>query len=171
MFLHTSACTAILFAVSAVAQKLNPWPQHNWGGSGRHTDSDINTTEEEHFVPADGGGRFSLLFNEYITLSGLYIQSSDDFITDYHVDAVIVADKYTFLQVGRVCGATGNFTFVPLINPENGGPVQSYTLNVVVTGTKEFASTYIINEMWPVFPGDEVFDPENTSPCPPSVSK
>lgn len=170
MFLHTSACTAILFAVSAVAQKLNPWPQKNYGGFGRYTDGDTNTTEEEDYIPAYGGGRFSLLFNNYMTLSGLYIQSSGDFITDYHVSAVI-GDDYAHLEVGRICGATGNFTFVPLINPRDGGPAWSNTLWVDVTGTKENSTTYIINEMWPVFPGDEVFDPENTSPCPAPVSK
>lgn len=171
MFSQTSAYTAILFAVSAVAQKLNPWLQHNYGGFGRYTDGDINTTEEEEYVPAYGGGRFSLLFNHFMTLSGLYIQSSgDDFITDYHAWAVIGED-YAHLDVGRICGATGNFTFVPMVNPRDGGPVNSNTFFVDVIGTKENSSTYVINEMWPVFPGDEVYDPENTSPCPTSVSE
>lgn len=170
MFLHTSACTGILFAVSAVAQKLNPWPQHNYGGFGRYTDGNISTTEEEEYIPEYGGGRFSLLFNNYITLSGLYIQSSGDFITDYHV-AGIIGDDFAHLEVGRICGATGNFTFVPLINPRDGGPPRSNTWFVDVSGTKENATTYVINEMWPVFPGDEVFDPENTSPCPASGSE
>lgn len=168
MFLHTSACTAILSAVSAAAQKLNPWPQHNWGGFGRYTDGDINTSEEQHFVPAYGGGRFALLFKEQMTLSGLYIQSSgDDFITDYHVGAD-PGIGHPLMQVGRICGATGNFTFVPLIDPRDGGPARSWTFFIDVTGTKETSATYVINEMWPVFPGDEVFDPENTSPCPAS---
>lgn len=101
MFLHTSACTAILFAVSAVAQKLNPWPQHNYGGFGRYTDGDITTTKEEEYIPAYGGGRFLLLFNHFMTLSGLYIQSSgDDFITNYHTWAVI-GDNYAHLDVSR----------------------------------------------------------------------
>ncbi|KAG6368860.1 hypothetical protein INS49_003076 [Diaporthe citri] len=170
MFLHTSACTAILLAVSAVAQKLNPWPQHNFGGFGRYTDGDINTTEEKEYNPYDDGGSFSLLFNDYETLSGLYILSpDDDFITDYNV-AGVIGDDYAHLEVGRICGATGNFTFVPLINPRDGAPPRSNTWSIVVTGTEQNSTTYVINEMWPVFPGDEVFDPENTSPCPASGS-
>lgn len=170
MFPHTSACTAILLASSAVAQKLNPWPQHNYGGFGRYTDGDINTSEEKEYNSYDDGGDFPLLFNHRMTLSGLYILSSTDFITDYNVNAVI-GDDYAHLQIGRICGATGNFTFVPLINPRDGGPVWSDTFWLIATGTKQNATTYVISEMWPVFPGDEVFDPENTSPCPESVSE
>jgi hypothetical protein len=171
MFLRTSACTAILFAASAVAQKLNAWPLHNFGGSGNYTDGNINTSEAEEFIPVFGAARFMLLFNNYITLSGLYIQSSGDFITDYHVKAVMGAGDYVSKEVGRVCGATGNFTFVPLVNPKDGGTVQSETLIVDVSRAKDNSSTYVINEIWPVLPGDEVFDPENTSPCPPPVSR
>ncbi|KAH8742994.1 hypothetical protein F5883DRAFT_594444 [Diaporthe sp. PMI_573] len=171
MLPHVPAYTAILLAVSAMAQQLNPWPQKNYGGAGNYTDGNINTIEEEDYIPYYGGGRFSLLFNNFITMSGLYIQSpGDDFITDYKVRAVI-GDDYALLDVGRICGATGNFTFVPLINPRDGLPARSNTWFVDVSGTKENSTTYRINDMWPVFPGDEVFDPENTSPCPATVSK
>lgn len=150
-----------------MAQKLNPWPQQNHGGNGRATDNNIDTTEERSIAPGDSGS-FSLLFNFWINLSGLYIQSSGDFVTDYHVGAVI---GNRFSQVGRLCGATGNFTFVPLVNPEDGGSVFSNTLFVDVIAAKGNSSTAIINEIWPVFPEDEVFDPENTSPCPALLAK
>lgn len=169
MLLSTSGCTAILFAVSAMAQTLNPWPQKNWGGRGLYTDGDINTVEEKDSPDYDGS--FALLFNNWITMSGLYIQSSgDDFITDYKVRAVLGED-FAILEVGRVCGATGNFTFVPLINPRDGKPPRALTWLVEASGTKQNSTTYRINEMWPVFPGDEVVDPENTSPCPAAVSR
>ncbi|KAG8162994.1 hypothetical protein KVR01_007472 [Diaporthe batatas] len=171
MLPNTSACIAILFAgSSAIAQTLNPWPQKNFGGDGNYTDGDVNTIETKDYIPYYGGGSFSLLFNTWITMSGLYIQSpGDDFITDYKVQAVI-GDDYALLDVGRVCGATGNFTFVPLINPRDGQPPRSLTWLVNVSGTRENSTTYRINEMWPVFPGDEVVDPENTSSCPAAVS-
>lgn len=162
----TSASALLALAASGAAQKLNSWPQHNWGGTGAATDGDINTTEVDQIVPGSPG-RFALLFNGWINLSGLYIQSSGDFITNYEVKANIgpfgMVGQYV---VGQVCGATGNFTFVPLVDPTDGAYVRSDTLFVDVTGSKGNSSTAIVNEIWPVFPGDVTFDPENTSPCP-----
>lgn len=165
MVRRLSASSLLLLAASATAQKLNSWPQHNYGGTGLTTDNDINTSEARNIAtgaPAD----FYLLFNFRITLTGFYIQSSGDFITDYDVSALIGdIGLVKWLDVGQVCGATGNFTFVPLIDPEDGGSVRSDTLSISVSGAKGNSSTAIINEIWPVFPGDEIFDPGNTSPC------
>ncbi|KAL1858265.1 hypothetical protein Daus18300_010011 [Diaporthe australafricana] len=161
----SSASSLLLLAASATAQKLNSWPMHNWGGTGRITDNDINTTEERQ-IPGQQA-RYSLLFNGWIRVSGFYIQSSGDFITDYAVTATIgPVGLVQLLDVGQVCGATGNFTFVSLVNPEDGGSVWSDTLFINVNNAKGNSSTAIINEIWPVFPGDDIFDPENTSPCP-----
>ncbi|POS74269.1 hypothetical protein DHEL01_v207332 [Diaporthe helianthi] len=158
-----SALALLPLAASAAAQKLNSWPQRNYGGNGRATDNDINTTEEQKFPTV----RFALLFNSWIKLSGFYIQSSGDFITDYEVTALIgPVGLPRLLDVGQVCGATGNFTFVPLVNPQDGSPVWSDTLFIEVSAARGNSSTAIINEIWPIFPGDEIFDPENTSPCP-----
>lgn len=158
-----SASLAVLpLVASAAAQQLNTWPKKNYGDNGRATDNDINTTEE-YKIPAS----FALLFNSWIKLSGFYIQSSGDFITDYEVKALIGDfGRPQRLVVGKVCGATGNFTFVPLINPQDGSPVWSDTLFIDVSASKGNSSSAVINEIWPVFPGDDVFDPGNTSPCP-----
>lgn len=161
-----SASALLALAASGAAQKLNPWPQHNYGGTGRTTDNDINTAEVTTITPG-GYATYALLFNRWIALSGFYIQSSGDYITDYKVEAIIgpvgLVRRY---YVGQVCGATGNFTFVPLVDPQDGGYVWSDTLSIEVTAAKGNSSTAIINEIWPVFPGDDIVDPENTSPCP-----
>lgn len=161
-----SASALLALAASGAAQKLNAWPKHNYGGNGHTTDNDVNTTEVIK-IPAGGNARYALLFNGWISLSGFYIQSSGDFITDYNVEAIMgpvgLVQSY---DVGQVCGATGNFTFVPLVDPQDGGYVWSDTLFIEVTAAKGNSSTAIINEIWPVFPGDEIVDPENTSPCP-----
>ncbi|KAG6357089.1 hypothetical protein INS49_014966 [Diaporthe citri] len=112
-----------------------------------------NALPSDQHPPPGGNARYALLFNSWIALSGFYIQSSGDFITDYKVEAM-------------VCGATGNFTYVPLVDPQDGDYVWSDTLFIEVTAAKGNSSTAIINEIWPVFPGDDIFDPENTSPCP-----
>ncbi|KAI3399319.1 hypothetical protein diail_7274 [Diaporthe ilicicola] len=157
------ALAFLSLTASAAAQKLNAWPKHNYGDNGLATDGDINTAEAKKFPQA----RFALLFNSWIRLSGFYIQSSGDFITDYDVTAIVGPVGLVYeIDAGRVCGATGNFTFVPLVNPEDGSSVWSDTLFIEVSAAKGNSSTAIINEIWPVFPGDEVFDPENTSPCP-----
>ncbi|KAG8163306.1 hypothetical protein KVR01_006603 [Diaporthe batatas] len=162
-----SAVALLALAASAAAQKLNSWPQHNYGGNGLATDSDTNTVEE-YDIPA----RYALLFNRWISLSGFYIQSSGDFITDYSVTALIGPFGLPqSVDVGRVCGATGNFTYVPLVDPQDGSYVWSDTLFIEVSGAKGNSSTARINEIWPVFPGDEIFDPENTSPCPATATK
>lgn len=162
-----SASTFLFLAASVAAQKLNTWPQHVYGGTGRITDNDIDTVEATTITPG-GSARFALLLNFNIGLSGFYIQSSGDFITDYYVDATVPVDAgiYKSAEVGRVCGATGNFTFVPLANPDTGASLWSATMFVEVTRAEGNSSVAPINEIWPVFPGDDVFDPENTSPCP-----
>lgn len=165
---HLPLASALLaLAASGAAQKLNSWPQHNFGGTGRTTDNDINTTEVTNITPG-GYARYALLFNSWINLSGFYIQSSGDFITDYNVEATVsVAPGIVkSADVGQVCGATGNFTFVPLGNPDTGSYLRSDTIFIEVTRAKGNSSVAIVNEIWPVFPGDDIFDPENTSPCP-----
>lgn len=174
MLPNTSAYTVILFAASAMAQTLNPWTQKNVDRDEYYTDGDINTVEvtESPFYDA----RFSVIFDNPATMSGLYILSSgDDFITDYKVRTVFgfedVHDVPVIVDIGRVCGATGNFTFVPLVNPRDGKPPRSPMWAVDVSSTKLNSTTYRINEIWPVYPGDEVVDPKNTSPCPADDSK
>ncbi|POS74184.1 hypothetical protein DHEL01_v207424 [Diaporthe helianthi] len=168
MLPNTSAYTAILFAVSAGAQKLNRWPEINQSRNtaGNYTDGDINTFEVKPYDVSSDGGTFPMLFETPITISGLYIQcSGDDLITDYVVRGN-VGRFSELLAVGRVCGAKGNFTYVPLIDPQTGKPPQTDLWYVDVLGTERSTFTYRINEIWPVFPGDEVVDPKNTSPCP-----
>ena len=164
---HLPPALALLaLATSGAAQKLNSWPQHNYGASDI-TDNDINTVAERNIDPQYGAS-YSFLFNFNVGLSGFYVQSSGDFITDYYIDATVPVDAgiYKSAEVGRVCGAAGNFTFVPLANPDTGKALYSATLFLSVTRTVGNSSTAVINEVWPVFPGDEVVDPENTSPCP-----
>lgn len=159
----SSALALVPLAASAAAQQLNTWPQKNYGGNGRATDNDITTTEEKSLPSAE----YPLLFNFYINLSGLYIQSSGDFITDYQVSALLGDfGLRRSVDVGQVCGATGNFTFVSMVDPEDGSYVRSDTFFIEVSAAKGNTSTAVINEIWPVFPGDDIFDPENTSPCP-----
>lgn len=171
MLPNTSAYTAILFAASVMAQTLNSWTQKNVDRDENYTDGDINTVEVTESPFYDG--RFSVIFDNPTTMSGLYILSSgDDFITDYKVRAVFDTDDVPVISdIGRVCGAIGNFTFVPLVNPRDGKPPRSPMWAVDVSSTKLNSTTYRINEIWPVYPGDEVVDPQNTSPCPADVPK
>ncbi|OLN81116.1 hypothetical protein CCHL11_09712 [Colletotrichum chlorophyti] len=163
MILLSCATAALVLAASAAAQTLNPWPQYNYGRNGLATDGDVDTADIRELSPGKAADYF-LLFNRGMSYSGFYIQSSGDYVIDYNV--VAVSGTRGYLDVGRVCGARGNFTFVPFKDPESGGSVWSDTLFIEVTAARNNASTSVINEIWPVFPNDEIVDPKNTSPCP-----
>lgn len=118
-------------------------------------DNDINTTEV-HEITSGGSDASAFLFNSCFNLSGLCIQFSGAFITDNKVEAIIgPVDLVRKLAVSQVCGATGDFTFVPLVDPQDGKNVLSDTLFVKVTGVKGNSATAVVNEIWPVSPSDE----------------
>ncbi|KAK1965564.1 hypothetical protein LY78DRAFT_658156 [Colletotrichum sublineola] len=164
-----SITAGIVLTALATAQKFNTWPQHNYGDWYNHTDGDV-TTSGSPTIPPGGAARFSFLFNRADPpYAGFYVQSSGDYITDYTVHGLGFGIPVT---KGRVCGARGNFTFVPLTGP-NGEPPSKWadTLFLDVTAAKNGASKATINEIWPVWVGDEIFHPNNTSPCPPGTKR
>ncbi|GKT63508.1 hypothetical protein ColTof4_04906 [Colletotrichum tofieldiae] len=167
---HLPSITAcVVLAASAAAQKFNTWPQHNYGGWYNHTDGDV-TTSGSPAIPPGGEATFSFLFNGADPpYAGFYVQSSGDYITDYTVRGYGYGRPVT---KGRVCGAKGNFTFVPLTGLDGEPPVKrADTLYLEVTAAKNGATKATINEVWPVWVGDEIFYPNNTSPCPPETKR
>ncbi|EXF76363.1 hypothetical protein CFIO01_12059 [Colletotrichum fioriniae PJ7] len=161
---------------SATAPKLNTWRQHNYGGWYNHTDGDVTTYGAPEF--RDAGplsiheARFSFLFNGADpAYAGLYVLSSgEDFITDYEV----VGYGWGRPSVtGKVCGAKGNFTFVQLFGPDGLPNTKSTTdtMFIDVSAARNNASRAVINEVWPVWVGDDIFYPNNTSPCPAPAAK
>ncbi|KAL0936479.1 uncharacterized protein CTRU02_208694 [Colletotrichum truncatum] len=149
-----------LFAASVTAQKLQPWDQKNFGYSGAQSDFNVSTYYEVNLEPWP---RVSLLFNHLRTYSGLYVQSSGDFVTDYEVNAHGVGGA--IVASYKVCGAKGNFTYVPFINSEGTTGVLTNTIMLDARASKNGAKTARINEIYPIYPGDVVFSPNNTSPC------
>ncbi|KAK0717741.1 hypothetical protein B0T26DRAFT_625421, partial [Lasiosphaeria miniovina] len=141
--------------------QLNSWRQPSFGYP-ETTDGNVGTFKSVDLSRA----RFSLLFNNYDNYAGLYIQSSSaNFITDYNVDAVI---GNTDPVVGRVCGATSNFTLITFTDPATGNPwIRTATMFVNVINTLGSNSNAIVNEIYPIYQGDSIFDPGNTVPCPP----
>ncbi|KAK3395260.1 hypothetical protein B0H63DRAFT_506759 [Podospora didyma] len=173
---NTSAFLWLMLLLKATwAQQLNQWDQTIFGigGSPGHwgdnmVDKDPSTFAEVAFTPGQGY-QFALLLNFARQYQGLYIQSSGDFITDYYVNA----QRYQlgFPIVGRVCGATSNFTLVTFTSPE--GSPFIYTDSLFITVKATLGTTAIINEVYPIYAGDTIFYPNNslpvtnlTAPCP-----
>ncbi|KAK7449470.1 hypothetical protein CaCOL14_011493 [Colletotrichum acutatum] len=160
-------------AAAADVSTLNSWPQYNHGGWYNHTDGDVTTYGAPEITSLEGTpyARFSFLFNSADPpYAGLYVQSStEDFITDYEVEGYGWGKPTV---TGKVCGAKGNFTFVQLFSPDglpNTKATDTMFLNVYAA--KNNASRAVINEVWPVWVGDDIFNPDNTSPCPAPAAK
>ncbi|KAF6810719.1 hypothetical protein CSOJ01_06163 [Colletotrichum sojae] len=153
-----------LFAASATAQKLQPWGQQNFG-SAAVTDFDTSTYVERVI---DGAPRISLLFNRVRFVTGVYVQSSGDFVTDYEFSLTGFLNAGATRVEFQVCGAKSNFTYVPFVNPDGDGKtlgITTDTLFLSPLAANNGAQTVRINEIYPIFSGDEVFHPNNTSPC------
>jgi hypothetical protein len=159
MAVLSRAGIALLLSGVALAQTLNGWPSHVFTYSDAMSDGDITTYYEESMPTYD-----YILFNGFETFAGFYIQSSGDFITDYHVTATVDWPLTRLIQVGQVCGATSNFTLVLFTNDAGDPYVTSDTYFLEVTGSK--GNTSIVNEIWPIYRGDEIYYPNNTAACP-----
>ncbi|KAL2881569.1 hypothetical protein SGCOL_003136 [Colletotrichum sp. CLE4] len=162
-------------AASATAPTLNPWPQYNHGGWYNQSDGDVTTYGAPEITSLEGPpvARFPFLFNaEDPVYAGLYVQSStEDFITDYKVEAYSWRSDYADIT-GKVCGAKGNFTFVQLFGPDGlPNTLPTLTMFIEVTAANNNGSRAFINEVWPVWVGDDIFYPNNTSPCPAPAAK
>jgi len=105
-----SSLSLLLAATPAFGQSLNPWRQRVFlgcCGSEELVDGNPNTVSRiRGGLPAQQ----SLLFNFKETYIGFYILSSGNYITDYDIVAIDV--EWRERVVGRVTGATSNFTAV-----------------------------------------------------------
>ncbi len=161
---------SLLLLGSVCAQQLNQFDQvvFGIGGSPGHSgdnmvDQNPDTWAQQALPQSstlDGGAYFTLLMNFGRTYKGLYIQSSGDFITDYYVKV----QRYSLGAplVGRVCGATSNFTLVTFTTPEGDPFVYTDSFFIYVTAAR--GSQAIINEVYPIYSGDTIFYPNNTAP-------
>ncbi|KAF9876472.1 hypothetical protein CkaCkLH20_05880 [Colletotrichum karsti] len=133
-------------------------------GDAAVTDSDVTTFTEKGL---DTGARFTILTNSDDLYAGIYVQSSGDFVTDYDVRALDQnGETVAFYDV---CGARSNFTYIPFIGTRGDGRtmgVNTVTIVLDARASKNGATTARINEIYPIHVGDEVFNPNNTSPCP-----
>ncbi|KAB5566318.1 hypothetical protein GE09DRAFT_1055888 [Coniochaeta sp. 2T2.1] len=162
MAILTRTLTALLLSSAAVAQTLNPWPARVFTNHDEFTDGDASTFAVETVPTHD-----YFLFNSWQNLAGFYVQSSGcDFATDYYVTATIDWPLTRLITIGQVCGATSNFTLVRFADNHGNDYVRSDSYFLQVTGAKGNASAVRINEVWPIFVGDEIVDPENAGPCP-----
>lgn len=154
--------TALLLCGVALSQTLNPWTARVFARYDEVTDGDASTFAAESVPTYD-----YFLFNSWQNLAGFYIQSSGcDFVTDYYVTATVDWPLTRSITVGQVCGATSNFTLVRFADNHGNDYVRSDSYFLQVEGAKGNGSVVRINEVWPIFVGDEIFDPENTTPCP-----
>ena len=166
MAILTRALTTLLLSTLGLGQTLNPWPARVFAMYDEIVDCDAFT-----FAVATLPTHTYLLFNSWQNLAGFYVQSSsdgdgNDFITDYQVTATVDYPLTRLITAGQVCGATSNFTVVRFKDNKGNDRVWSDTFFLEVTGAKGNGSTVRINEVWPIFVGDEIFDAGNTSPCP-----
>ncbi|KAF7900199.1 uncharacterized protein EAF01_007502 [Botrytis porri] len=99
--------------------------------------------------------QYYLLFNTASTYEGFYILSqSPDFITDYYV---IAHNPITYKQfeVCRVTNAKSNFTLCAFLDEDGNPGYRSATINIYQDG----AGQGKLNEVYPIWPGDMLVDP------------
>ncbi|KAK3331654.1 hypothetical protein B0T19DRAFT_413717, partial [Cercophora scortea] len=162
-----AAMPLLMLCGTTVAQTLNTnWGQviFGIGGSGDHqgtlmVDGNPNTYAETTIASRP---QIALLANFPKTYLGFYIQSSGDFLTDYYVNATLhnAKGELVFNTIGQVCGATSNFTLVTFTGLDGTPGITSDTIFIYPTGAK--GATSRINEVYPIWPGDTIFYPNNT---------
>ncbi|KAK3681730.1 hypothetical protein B0T22DRAFT_472735 [Podospora appendiculata] len=164
--LTLAAMPLLMLCGTTVAQTLNTWGQviFGIGGSDGHlgvlmVDGDPSTYAETTIA---SGPQIALLANFPRNYLGFYVQSSGDFLTDYYVNATLhnANNQLVMATVGQVCGATSNFTLVAFTGLDGQPGISTDTIFIYPTGAK--GATSRINEVYPIFPGDTIFYPNNT---------
>ncbi len=99
-------------------------------------------------------------FNAPATFLGWYVQSAGDgrHITDYDIKCWVDGTRYT---VARVTNATQSFTLARFVGTDGvPGPFtcpDEFFLSV--TGTNDSGGSVIIQDIFPIYEGDEVIEP------------
>ncbi|KAF7956469.1 hypothetical protein EAE96_003810 [Botrytis aclada] len=155
-----STASILLLTAPALGQTLNSWRQtvHGEGCCGYAVDGNVTTYEEVDTMPQ----RIPLLFNFYEKYLGFYVQSSGAYITDYYVKALDTRD----LIVGKVSGATSNFTVVNFYDSAGAAGIFTETLFFYITGVSKGNGTSFINDIYPIYPGDTIVYPPGQSAQP-----
>lgn len=135
--------------------RLERWPEYPTYLAGAENptaihDRNIDTSVTLHF-PAS----LKLSFFSPKNLKGLYVLSN---LQNYHViseDAYTREDK----EICRVTNASGDFTVCPFKGDHGGEFFYSNDFTIVADGVDN-ATVVTVNEVWPIFAGDDYIDPE-----------
>jgi len=167
------ASSLLLLSGTACAQQLNEWRQRViWtGGSPGHSAEFAFDGSVETYTAGliNTTARFGILHNGFSDFAGLYVQSSgeDDFITDYLVTSYLRgANPYNGV-VGKVCGATSNFTVITFEHPLTGEPRAWTDMLFLEVSASRNGSYANIHEIYPIYSGDPILELNNTSECAP----
>ncbi|TGO47281.1 hypothetical protein BCON_0285g00050 [Botryotinia convoluta] len=158
-----SATSILLLTAPALGQTLNAWRQTVYGEGccSYAVDGNVTTYDEVDSIPKD----LALLFNFPATYLGFYVQSSSAYITDYYVEAVEATTGKEII-VGKVSGATSNFTVVNFYDSAGTAEIFTETMFFHITGVSDGGSTAFVNEIYPIYSGDTIVYPSGQSAQP-----
>ncbi|TGO36118.1 hypothetical protein BHYA_0135g00240 [Botrytis hyacinthi] len=158
-----SAASILLLTTPALGQTLNAWRQtvHGEGCCSYAVDGNVTTHDEIDSLPE----RLSLLFNFPANYIGFYVQSSGAYITDYYVEAYEPTTGKDII-VGKVSGATSNFTVVNFYNSVGAAEIFVDTMFFHITGVSDGGSAAFVNEIYPIYSGDTIVYPSGQSAQP-----
>ncbi|KAF5874698.1 uncharacterized protein Bfra_004713 [Botrytis fragariae] len=158
-----SATSILLLTAPALGQTLNAWRQTVYGEGccSYAVDGNVTTFDEVDSIPKD----LALLFNSPAMYIGFYVQSSGAYITDYYVEAVEATTGKEII-VGKVSGATSNFTVVNFYDSVGAAEIFTETMFFYVTGVSDGGSTGFVNEIYPIYSGDTIVYPSGQSAQP-----
>ncbi|TGO20605.1 hypothetical protein BPAE_0281g00050 [Botrytis paeoniae] len=158
-----SATSILLLMAPALGQTLNAWRQTVYGEGccSYAVDGNVTTYDEVDSIPND----LALLFNSLAMYIGFYVQSSGAYITDYYVEAVEATTGKEII-VGKVSGATSNFTVVNFYDSAGAAEIFTDTMFFHITGVSDEGSTAFVNEIYPIYSGDTIVYPSGQSAQP-----
>jgi len=137
---------------------LNRWPikptVHGSSSGEAVVDRNPDTTSTQALSPSNS---YTLSWYSPKQLKGVYILSStENFLTGYHI---VATDAYSRedVEVCRVTSASSNFT-VCAFRAES--LVNSNDIVIYPDTLKGDGQTVHINEIWPIFLGEDFIDPE-----------
>ncbi|KAJ8064044.1 hypothetical protein OCU04_007885 [Sclerotinia nivalis] len=147
----TSTTTTAIPTPTAPGVTLNTWPTVSATKPFVQSSAYVDGNPSTDFTSSS----YFLLFNTVRTYEGFYILSqSPNYLTDYHVIALNAITLVDF-ELCRVTGATSNFTLCAFVDEAGNPGYRTDVINIYQDG----ASNAELNEVYPIWPGDVIVDP------------
>lgn len=158
----TTLLTPAFLATITIAQLLNTWKQQIFpiccSSMNDLIDGDPNTST------ALRGNTITLLHNTRETYTGFYIKSSGLYITD--VSVTYYSAFFEDIVVGVSHSDVPGWLAVGLYQPDGEPGARADIFTITVTGTAGNGTETFINEIYPIYPGDEIIFPAGAPPPP-----